>query len=1072
MKALATVFLLAAFLITGLAFAGTTGKISGVVTDARTGEKLVAANVVVEGTKLGASTSVDGFYAILNVPPGTYRVTANLMGYKGATTTNVRVIVDQTTTVDFRVTEEAVQAEEVIIVAERPVVQRDLSASRATVTGAEVQNLPVATVASAVGLQAGVQTTGDGKFVIRGGSSDQTAVLLNGLSLRDARDNTPYSGIAMTAVEDVQVQTGGFSAEYGNVRSGVVNIVTKEGSTQRYNFTGLGRYSPVAQKHFGAGPNDPNSFWLRPYLDDEVAWTGTTRGSWDIYQRRQYQEFADGWNEVARKTLQNNNPADPSTYLDDLTPEAAQQLFLFQHRKVAAVTNPDYDYDMSLNGPVPVVSEDLGNLRFNISYRNLRNMYMIPLSEDAYKDQSGQLKLTSDVGEGMKLNFEGLISQSSGTNNSNTGAPGLFTTPGSIATAMEKTLGSYGDARIFAYDYWAPSLIDRYMLGARLSQVISDRSFYSTSLHWYKTLYRTNPRRMRDTRKLYKFGDNYFVDEAPYWFPDPTAVTAGIGSRMNMNLGWSGSRDRSQLWYIDFRFDYTAQLDRYNQLQAGLEFIYTNNRVDYQQLDLRLPDNNTVSQWETNPTQGALYVKDKLEFEGMIADIGLRVDYSNPGGEWFPEDPFNPIFGTRGAVDSVASYQTDPVETQLYFSPRLGVSFPIAEQSKVYFNYGHFRTLPSPDDLYLVRYATADGTITRLANPNAVLPRTIQYELGYEQGLWDQFLLRVAGYYKDVTNETRTVQYVGDQNLGNNSNYVWSLPNNYQDVRGAEITLAKNRGDWIQGFVNYTYEVVSRGFFGKNIYYENRSQQTAEDLLNEYQVKPTPQPYARANIDFFTPSWLGDEGVENLLLSEWRVNLVAGWVSGSWFSWAGGASDPNIQYNVQWTDSWSTNLRLSKNFRFGPLNLQFFMDVNNLFNLQQMGFDRGFTSIDDYNDYMKSLHLPEEIAGTPTRQPFGYANFSGDDKAGMYREPGVEFRPFVAVADVNNVTSPVGRAVYFDIPTGRYMKNTGGGWEQLSQSELDGLIDNKAYIDNPNQLYFGLLNPRDIYYGLRVSFDL
>jgi outer membrane receptor protein involved in Fe transport len=143
-------------------------------------------------------------------------------------------------------------------------------------------------------LQAGVQG-----LTIRGGGSDQTAFVVNGITLRDERDNTPYTGISFTNIEEIQIQTGGFNAEYGNIRSGLINVVTKEGRKDRYNFSMIGRYRPQGRKHFGEAANSPNSYWIRPYIDDAVAWTGTDNGNWDIYTQRQYQEFRGGWNRVS-----------------------------------------------------------------------------------------------------------------------------------------------------------------------------------------------------------------------------------------------------------------------------------------------------------------------------------------------------------------------------------------------------------------------------------------------------------------------------------------------------------------------------------------------------------------------------------------------------------------------------------------------------------------------------------------------------------------------------------------------------------------------------------------------------
>ena len=133
----------ALILVTSLVFAGTTGKIAGVARDAQTGEPLPSVNVVIEGTTLGAATNPDGYFVILNIPPGRYRVVATLVGYKSASAVNVRVDIDQTTDLNLRLNEETITGEEVTVVATRPVVQKDVAASRANIEIQEIEKLPV-----------------------------------------------------------------------------------------------------------------------------------------------------------------------------------------------------------------------------------------------------------------------------------------------------------------------------------------------------------------------------------------------------------------------------------------------------------------------------------------------------------------------------------------------------------------------------------------------------------------------------------------------------------------------------------------------------------------------------------------------------------------------------------------------------------------------------------------------------------------------------------------------------------------------------------------------------------------
>jgi len=163
-------FLLFAFilLLTNSIIFAQSGKISGTISDATTGEPLIGVNIIVEGTTLGAATDVDGFYVILNVPPGTYNLKATYIGFAPQTITNLRVNIGQTSQANFILSDQSIQTDVVVVVATTPVVQRDVASSGANLNADEINNLPVVSVASVVGLQAGVEGG-----TIRGGSGDE-----------------------------------------------------------------------------------------------------------------------------------------------------------------------------------------------------------------------------------------------------------------------------------------------------------------------------------------------------------------------------------------------------------------------------------------------------------------------------------------------------------------------------------------------------------------------------------------------------------------------------------------------------------------------------------------------------------------------------------------------------------------------------------------------------------------------------------------------------------------------------------------------------------------------------------
>ena len=1029
--------------------AAQSGKIAGRITDT-TGESVPGANVFVVETSSGATTDLDGYYAILNVSPDTYTLRVSYIGYTTQTIENVRVSIDQTTTIDVVLQSEDLGLGEVTVRAEQPVVQPDVSNSQANVSAADIEALPASSVENVVQLQAVVQ---DG-FTIRGSGADEIAFQVNGLTLRDERNNSPYTNISLASVQAVQVQTGGFNAEYGNVRSGVVNVVTKEGSADRYEAEIITRYSPAAQKNSGQAANGLDSYYIRPYIDPEVAFTGTENGAWDKATRDQYPRF-EGWVSVAEGFLADDDPT------NDISPEALRQAFLFQHRKVMEITDPDYDVDLGFGGPIPGVSRLLGDLRFYASYRREENLYVIPLNTDRYTEQTGHLKVTSNIGNGMKLSIEGRLGGQDGTSSSTAGQPGIFRSAGGIADQLDNGV-SYINSRIFSTDYWAPTAVRSDQIGATFTHALSDKTFYELRANRFGSRYDTNPGPLRDTTAVVSFGGVGF-DEAPFGFqPNPTFGVDG----MRTGVGMSNARDTSRVTVYNFKADVTSQLTRLMQVKTGAELNVTDSDVNYGRYDAYLPTANYLAQWNETPVRGALYGQTKLEFNGMIANLGLRADYFNAGGQWYVFDQFDPAFSSQtdplAAIDTLLT--TEDTKQIVALSPRLGVSFPVTSVSKIYFNYGHFRALPDPNDLYLVEYFTESGRISQIADPNNPLPKTVAYEVGYEQSFLDQFLVRTAGYYKDVTLQTRLVEFIS---RNGEVDYFLSEPNDFEDIRGFEVTLAKNRGQWLQGFVNYTYMVYSDGFFGSRRVYENTTDQRRFDIQEAEdrtaQSRPVPRPYGRLNLDLTSPRDFGPSIAGVRPLGGWRTSFIGRWQDGGKYTWAGGGSKPGVLNNVDRTDFTQVDLRFTREFNVGPRRVTFFADLFNVFDQKRLSFS-GFPDGVDQRQYLASLHLPDSD---------DYPNIVGTDKVGTYRDAGVAFVPIRQFQD-RAADAPTGAliepgALYYEEATGSYLEFRDGAYVEADAARVQDVLDSKAYIDMPNQGFLTFLSPRDVYVGIRIS---
>ena len=220
--------LIALLVLPTLIFAqSTTAKLAGVVTDAD-GNALVGANVVVEGTNLGAATDELGRYYILDVPVGNYTMRAEYIGYSTVVESGIRTSVGFTTTTDFALDVAAVAGQEVTVTRERPLINPNATNTTRIVDKELIDAFAVRGVSNIVNLQTGVV---NGYF--RGSRSGDSRYYVDGVPVKDVYGGGNFiNGNSQTALQEVSVQTGGFSAEYGGANGGIVNITTKTGGTQ------------------------------------------------------------------------------------------------------------------------------------------------------------------------------------------------------------------------------------------------------------------------------------------------------------------------------------------------------------------------------------------------------------------------------------------------------------------------------------------------------------------------------------------------------------------------------------------------------------------------------------------------------------------------------------------------------------------------------------------------------------------------------------------------------------------------------------------------------------------------
>jgi hypothetical protein len=305
-------------------------------------------------------------------------------------------------------------------------------------------------------------------------------------------------------------------------------------------------------------------------------------------------------------------------------------------------------------------------------------------------------------------------------------------------------------------------------------------------------------------------------------------------------------------------------------------------------------------------------------------------------------------------------------------------------------------------------------------------------------------------------------------------NYTISLPWNYGDVRGLELTISKNRGEWIRGFLNYTYMVRKTGNFGFSRFDENTTAMNnfIVSTTEHYTSKPIPEPYARFNIEVLFPDDLGPQVGDNHPLGAWRINFLGEWRKGIAMTWDGlslgganGSGPRELQGNVRWKDYYMLDMRFSKNFSTSIGDAQFFIDLTNVLNIRHLyhaGGQAWSSGDSDLQRYMQSLHLPQEtLPNSPD------AGLYGDDTPGDFRKPGVAFVPIIQGAlPEGGEQGPL----YFVPEENKYYQWNGSSFANADQGKVDQVLDDKAYINMPNRASSAFLNPRNVFFGLRLSF--
>jgi len=251
-----------------LLFGGTVGKVSGRITDVETNEALCGVDVFISAFEIGGATDEDGYFFILNVPPGKYDVESSMIGYRSEIKKGVEVFVDRTTYLNYKLKPTIIEIEEpIIVIAKRPVIEIDMTSKETRITRRELDVMPVEKPIEVIALQGGVTTDAAGNLHVRGGRTGELAYYIDGIEVSNPLlGNAP--SLNKNLISEMSFLSGTFNAEYGNVMSGVVNIITPEGGRKlstHLEYTSLMiNNSPYRKKDW---INDLDTTWYDAHRD-------------------------------------------------------------------------------------------------------------------------------------------------------------------------------------------------------------------------------------------------------------------------------------------------------------------------------------------------------------------------------------------------------------------------------------------------------------------------------------------------------------------------------------------------------------------------------------------------------------------------------------------------------------------------------------------------------------------------------------------------------------------------------------------------------------------------------------
>lgn len=879
-------------------FSATTGKIIGAVVDQATGEALPGANVMIEGSTLGAATNAQGGYIILNVSPGLYTLKASFIGYQAVKVSNIRVSVDLTTEYNFELPAQAIEGEAISIIAERPLVNANSTNETHIMTAQDIQNMPVRSYAGVVATASGVVSARNSMYV-RGGRADEIAYYVDGIYSNDLRTGQRVGDVPITSLEEINYQAGGFNAEYGFANSGIVIASSKAGGNN-YSLSGeviTDGFLSQTTKTLGTYSYGYNVYSLTasgPVLSNKVKF------------------FLSGEKNY-RADRQPTSGVHPVLDGDFTTAE-----LLYRDAKLDSLNIPLSDRLVPVrmeDGMLPNNAEDRwsanGNLLFDFS--PIRIKVGGNATFDNYSIYSQANSLVNSAHNYMNKDYNysayGKITHTLSANTFYEGTAYYSEFKQEIGDPIFwRNMADYGDKNDFnSNGMFTPELPGASILAYSVPRL-------GTGIF--------NPIRSSSQYELDRANVLGLKFDATHQQKNHE-LKAGFEYRYNTMRRYAMTRP----WSLASIFENDPTYDPRLAYRAaytesfGYPIYFDNDTVEPSQY------NDEGLDAAKNPIVSSFYLQDKIELADLVLNLGLRWDYMNANDNRLV-DPYN-VKITNGAIDPSSLEKTKAYTS---ISPRLGISFPVTDKTVFHAQFGKFTQQPELQFLYsgwdYMAGMLQQGNQVTVGNPDLRPVSTTAYELGVGQQLGLNSSISLTAYYKEI----RDLVVLKNRVNATPVTYAQYQNGDYGTVKGLSFTYRMRRTERLSANLNYSLQwATGTGSTSDSNFFITW-------IGNEYYpIFVAPLDFDQRHTASLNMDYRADTWGANLLATvgsgfPYTPKRIGDTVYSARFATAFPVAGTNSAY-TQWT--YNLDMRLDKNINLAGQRLNVYLWVINLLGSKQ-----------------------------------------------------------------------------------------------------------------------------------------